>query len=222
MVKGGDNKKKYSTYIRDIIVILVGCIPYACSIIVINNINMVPGGGIGIATIVSIAFGTPIGLGNVLINVPIIIMGTFSFGKKFFIYTGVALVGTSTLIDCMLSILGSKIVMNSFEATVWGGILMGVGSGMILYTGASLAGTTVVAKLLVNKFKRIRLGNMLIILDGLIVCCGALLVRDVWALLYSALYTLICTKVIDLFLYTLPRMREKVTRKYLKERSSLI
>ncbi|MCC8084528.1 MAG: YitT family protein [Clostridium sp.] len=195
----------YQIYLKGILLILIGCIPYAWSMVVINHVSTIPGSAIGISVICNVLFKTPIGVVNLLLNVPIMFIGTFFFGRKILLYTIVALAGTSFLIDWWVPLYASHMIGNPFVLTILGGILMGIGAGIILSTGASLAGTTMIGKLLILKFTRMKLGNVLIILDGMIICCGALLMHNVMALLYSAIYTIICTKIIDLIFYNLPK-----------------
>lgn len=195
----------YQIYLKGILLILIGCIPYAWSMVVINHVSTIPGSAIGISVICNVLFETPIGVVNLLLNVPIMFIGTFFFGRKILLYTIVALAGTSFLIDWWVPLYASHMIGNPFVLTILGGILMGIGAGIILSTGASLAGTTMIGKLLIFKFTRMKLGNVLIILDGMIICCGALLMHNVMALLYSTIYTIVFTKIIDLIFYNLPK-----------------
>lgn len=96
------------------------------------------------------------------------------------------------------------IMISSLSAAIWGGVLMGAGAGLILSTDASLAGTTMLGKIILVRFPQMKLGNLLIILDGLIIFCGAFLMRDVNALIYSIIYTVVCMKVIDFVLNFYP------------------
>lgn len=190
---------------KEIFLILLGCAPYACSMVMIDKVSTIPGSVIGISAICNALLGTPIGVVNLLLNVPLMIIATFFLGRKMLLYTIEALIGTSCLIDWWVPIFAPGISGNPFMLTVLGGLLMGIGSGMILLTGATLAGTTVVGRLLILKFPEMKLGNVLIVLDGIILCSGALLMHDAMALFYSAVYTVICMKVIDFILYVLPK-----------------
>ncbi len=187
----------YRTYIREILMILAGCIPYAWSFVVIHNISTIPGSIVGVATICNRLLGTSIGVLNVILNIPLMIAGTWLLGRKMLLYTGIALVGTSALIDWWVPVFADKISVSPLWGAVWGGILMGIGAGIILYPGSSLAGTTVIGKMIQIKFPKQKLGNILIVLDSIIIVCGAVLMRDITILLYSLLYTLICMKIID-------------------------
>lgn len=210
MKRGGSSAVSgYKIYFKEILLILIGCVPYAWSMVVIDNVSTIPGSMIGVSVICNMLFGTPIGIINVLLNVPLMLIGMFFLGRKMLLYTVTALAGTSFLIDWWVPMFAPFFVKKPLILTIVGGVLMGIGAGLILLAGASLAGTTVIGKLLLRKFPRIQLGNVLILLDGIIICCGAFLLRDTMALLYSAIYTIICTKIIDYILYVLPQWNRK-------------
>lgn len=200
---------RYKTYFKEILLILTGCIPYAWSLVVIDNVSTIPGSVLGISVICNTLFGTKIGAVNLLVNLPLMLIGTMFLGKKVLAYTVIALAGTSCLIDWWVPVFASFFVANPLVLTVLGAVLMGIGSGLILLSDASLAGTTILGKLLLLKFPGIRLGNLLILLDGVIICCGAFLMHDGTALLYSAVYTVVCMKIIDWILYVLPKWNSK-------------
>ena len=117
----------YRTYIREILMILAGCIPYAWSFVVIHNISTIPGSIVGVATICNRLLGTSIGVLNVILNIPLMIAGTWLLGRKMLLYTGIALVGTSALIDWWVPVFADKISVSPLWGAVWGGILMGIG-----------------------------------------------------------------------------------------------
>lgn len=187
----------YRAYICEILMILAGCVPYAWSFVVIHNISTIPGSIVGVATICNRLLGTSIGVLNVIFNIPLMIAGTFLLGRKMLLYTGIALVGTSALIDWWVPVFAAKISVSPLWGAVWGGILMGIGTGFILYPGSSLAGTTVIGKMIQIKSPKQKLGNILIVLDSIIIVCGAILMKDITILMYSLIYTLICMKIID-------------------------
>ena len=197
----------YRTYFREVLLILIGCVPYAWSLVMIDNISTIPGSVLGISVICNTLFGTRIGLLNILVNVPLMVIGTFFLGRKVLVYTIIALAGTSYLIDLWVPVFAIYFTMNPLILTFGGAVLMGIGSGLILRSGASLAGTTILGKLLMLKWRGMKLGNLLILLDGIIICCGALLLHDGKPLLYSAFYTVVCMKVIDWILYVSPKWK---------------
>ena len=61
-----------------------------------------------------------------------------------------------------------------------------------------MAGTTALARLLQRRFPNLKVGNALIVMDSLIIITGAILLKSYVALLYSIIYTVFCSKTIDL------------------------
>jgi uncharacterized membrane-anchored protein YitT (DUF2179 family) len=194
---------KFPWTTAEILLILVGCIIYTLSIIFINQVNIVPGSVIGIAVICNMTLGAPTGIVNLILNIPILIISTKLIGKKILLYTLLTLFVIFLLID-MCSPLSIYVPSwNPIVISILGGLIMGIGAGILLKAGATMGGTTAVARLIQLKYPAFKIGNALILMDGVIIICGVIFLKDYMALVYSILYTVVCMKTIDLILYRL-------------------
>jgi uncharacterized membrane-anchored protein YitT (DUF2179 family) len=194
---------KFSRTWSEILLILAGCIIYALSIICISQVTIVPGSVIGIAVICNTIFKTPIGIVNLVLNIPILIIGTKFIGKKLLLYTLLTLFGTSLLIDLFNPLSVHVPLWQPLVISILGGLSMGIGAGILLKAGATMGGTTAIARLIQLKYPAFKIGNSLILMDGVIIIFGVVFLKDYMALVYSILYTVVCMKTIDLILYRL-------------------
>lgn len=185
-------------YIREISFLLIGCLIYAFSMVVINPIELIPGSILGVSVICHKAMSWPTGLTNFLMNIPIMAVCVKCFGRKILYYTIIILAGTSALIDWFCVAAPTHIYAPAIVIAVLGGALMGIGAGLLLLAGGTMGGTTAIARMINKKNQTISIGNCLIVMDSIIVFAGAVALHSVKALVYSLVYAVVCAKVIDL------------------------
>ena len=158
--------------------------------------NIAPGGLTGIATILNYLFGAPVGVTSMLLNLPLFVIGYKAMGRVFVFRSLVATVLFSFFIDLLpLPALTDDILLGS----VYGGILLGVGLGIILRGGATTGGTDMVARMVHKRVPFITVGFFLFLID----CCVVIAAGFTMSA-RAALYALICifasSKVLDLVL----------------------
>jgi uncharacterized membrane-anchored protein YitT (DUF2179 family) len=127
--------------------VVVGAVAVALAIrlfLVPNNI--VDGGIVGISMIVSHMSGWMLGVLLFVFNLPFLFVGYKQIGKRFALYTFVAVAVMSV---CTSLFIGVPSATNEpLLAAVFGGILLGVGVGLVIRYGGSLDGAEIVAILL--------------------------------------------------------------------------
>jgi uncharacterized membrane-anchored protein YitT (DUF2179 family) len=180
--------------------IVAGCFLYALSVVLfIDPVKIIPGSVTGIGVVVKALTGFPIGVLSILINVPLVIWGTIVLGKRLLLYTGLTVLLSSLMID-MLAFL-HPFTQDILLGSIFGGVIMGVGLGLILDGGGTTGGTTVVGRLVLKKRPDVPMGNILLIGDFIIILLGSLLLKDWNLLLYSAIDLYICVVVINKVMY---------------------
>ncbi len=179
------------------LLLVLGCIIYSLSTVLIKGANIIPGSFLGIAVALNHAFGLHTGLVNLLMNIPVMILVTRKLGAKVLAYTIFIMVLTSVLIDWW-SPLFPAVTMNIYLLSVIGGVTMGIGAGMLIVAKGTMAGTTALTLLLQRVFRKLSFGTILFAVDSLIVLTGAMIVKDWKAILYSLLYSFCCAKTMDL------------------------
>ncbi len=180
----------------DFLGISFGTLLIALSIDIFLVPNKLVGGGVsGIAIILYHIFKTPVGIMMLLLNVPIFLLGVKVLGIRFGIKTVYGTIILSLFID-FLTIFGLPQVKDPILATVYGGILGGIGLGIVFKYGGSTGGTDILAQVL-SHFTGLNLGQALLIIDGIIVLSAGFIFDFVLAL-YALLVILIQGYAIDL------------------------
>lgn len=166
--------------------------------------KIIDGGVIGISMMVSYITKWNLGLLIFCINIPFMLIAFRALGKKFIINTFVAtaLLSVATNIAVNLKPATNDLLLS----TVFGGILLGLGVGLILRNNASLDGTEMLSIVLSKKFKVVSVGELLMGMNLFIyTAAGFLLGWD--RALYSIMTYYVASKVIDTVLEGLDKAK---------------
>lgn len=154
----------------------------------------------GIALIFYRLFGLPIGLGSVLLNIPIILGCYKTLGKDFFLRSMRSLLISSLLTDYIAPLFpvysGDRML-----SAICTGIISGLGYALIFMNNSSTAGMDFVSVAIRTKKPHISLGKIVFILDCAIVLLGGLVFKDVDATIYGLIISYLLTYVIDKIMY---------------------
>ena len=136
-------------FIKNLLVISIGATLAAFSLecfLVPNKI--IDGGIVGVSMMLSTITKYPLGLFTFCLNLPFIFLALQKFGKTFVINTFWAI----SILSLSLSLFHHHIATNdAILATVFGGIILGLGVGLILKSHAALDGTEIIAIRLTKK-----------------------------------------------------------------------
>lgn len=180
--------------------ITIGAFIYATAISLFLDPNkLAPGGVSGLAIIVNHYTSFSTGMMTLIINIPLMILGIWKFGLKFFVSTIVATTLGSIFIDLLAPI--GAVADDRILCAVVGGALIGISLGFIFKAGATTGGTDIVARLLKLKFPHIETGSLFMAIDSVVVAASAIAFRDVEVALYAAICVFLTGKVFDLVLY---------------------
>lgn len=136
--------------------------------------NIVAGGLSGLALIINSFTGWPIGAMYWLMNIPMFVLGFMYLGRwAFLIRTIIAVTIFSFLIDWLQVILPTMIVPypvtdNLLLATIYGGIIGGIGSGLLYRAGGTVGGTSIIGRILQMK-TGLPLSQTYFFADGIII-----------------------------------------------------
>ncbi|MBR0513604.1 MAG: YitT family protein [Clostridia bacterium] len=195
-IQMGNKRKKeiIEAYAQIVIGCVIGAAAYP-TFLVPNNIA--PGGLTGVATILNYLFQWPVGTVSLILNVPLFLIGYRTMGKIFAFRCLVATLLFSVLIDILpLKAISVEPVLDPLLGTLFGGVLLGVGLGLILRGGATTGGTDMIARMVHRRFNFISVGMFLFALDFVVVIAAALTISGEKAL-YALINIYICSKVID-------------------------
>ena len=193
--------------VKSFLLITLGCVLYSVGFVLFISPNhLAPGGVTGISVILSKFI--PLGEGTLilLMNIPLLIIGLWKFGKSFLVQTVYATVVSALMMEGV-SYVVSVAPVNLIPTTdlllagIVGGVVVGCGMGLIFRCGGTTGGTDIIVKLVRLRYPHIRTGKMFIIFDAMVVAASAIAFRNVEIALYAAL-TLVSTSLsIDYVLY---------------------
>ena len=187
-------------YIKDYALIILGDLLLAYAVVAFfQPHNMVTGGVSGLAIIIydysaQLGWGVPLGLTTLGFNIPLFIIGWFvlkgnivksAFGALF-LSVAFFLVGflPAPQVDIVL-------------ATIFGGVVGGIGVGFVMLTMATTGGSTLAGAILHNSLlKHFSVAKIIFVIDGLIILFGWVAFGPT-AALYAIASIYISTKVIE-------------------------
>ncbi len=168
-----------------------------------DPVGLVTGGFTGIAIIVkmtgaSIAEdGIPLWFTNLILNIPVFLAALKMKGKRFVGRTGFATI----LLSVWLYVIPSMDMaqQDAMLASVFGGVISGIGMGFVLLARATTGGTDLVAVLIQKKIRHYSVVSIMQVIDGVIVLAG-LYVFGPKVGLYAVIAIYITAKVSDAWL----------------------
>ena len=188
------NVKKYAL---EYIYIIIGAFLMAVSTALFLLPNQLSTGGIsGISTILYYLCNYSVGLTMLLMNVPLFVIAMVKVNKRLFFKSILGTVLLSVFIDLLGNL--SPITNDRFLACIYGGIIMGIGTAIILKAGASTGGTDLLSYVIRaynNKFKSSR---VIIIADTIIIFFNIIFFKEIEIGLYSVIAIYLMGKMIDI------------------------
>ncbi|SEN55915.1 Uncharacterized membrane-anchored protein YitT, contains DUF161 and DUF2179 domains [Lihuaxuella thermophila] len=146
----------------------------------------------GIAMMIGLLTPVNTGIVNLALNLPLLIIGFYKLGKRFMFYTIFSVAVTSV---ALLYIPIRPLVTDPILSSVFGGVLVGVGTGFIFRAEGSGGGFDIIAFLLTRK-KEFPLGTLMFGLNAAVLLfAGFLFTWD--AALYTLLSIYVTGKIID-------------------------
>ncbi|MBC7194081.1 MAG: YitT family protein [Caldisericia bacterium] len=182
--------------IKRLLGITIGSIIQALGIVLFLSPNKIaPGGFSGLSIIIYHLTGFPVGTMYFILNLPLFLIA----GKKWgFNFIGLTLYGTivsSFFID-FLSIYLSSLTSNPLLASIYGGVLVGIGVGIVFKNWGSTGGTDLLGQLIYS-FTGLSFGTSMFILDTTIVLIAGIVFKALEYSLYGMLALFISSKVVD-------------------------
>ncbi|MDY0287528.1 MAG: YitT family protein [Sphaerochaeta sp.] len=159
------------------------------------------GGVSGIATILYHTLGFDTGLSILVLSIPLFLLGIAIFGKEYGIRS---LAGTLflSLFTSLLNrffgyggLLDYTNVLSVLLSAIFGGVMMGIGIGLVMRSGANTGGTDIVAQILA-RFTPLSMGSALFMVDALVIGASGFIFSLEMAL-YATITVFITGTLID-------------------------
>ena len=154
------------------------------------------GGFSGIATILYYLLKYPMGTTTIILNIPLFIIAYIKLGKRFFIK---AVCGTFFL-SIFLNLLNNvqAITYDRLLSSIYGGILIGIGTSLILKNKASTGGSDLLSNIISKYNNNYKTGHLIVIIDIIIITLNVIIFKDIEIGLYSAVAIYLSGQMIDL------------------------
>ncbi len=160
-----------------------------------DPIGLVTGGISGIAIIIRELSGTiPLGVTNIILNIPLFVFGWRIFGLKRIYNT----LYSTVMLSVWLMIIPQYVITTNdyFLSAVFGGILTGIGIGLVFSADATTGGTDLLAALIKQRMPMYSVAQIMQVIDGFVVLLGAF-VFGIEAALYAIIAVYLVSKVSD-------------------------
>lgn len=212
--------KSFWVFLKEYSLITLGILLYVVgwSIFLVPN-NLVGGGVSGIASIVQYATQGAIKIGYTyfFVNIILLIIALFILGRSFGGKTVYAIILASAGLNLLQGWIPAEIPQilavenGKLMSTIMGGIIIGVGIGMSMSQGGSTGGTDIIA-LIVNKYRNVSPGRMILMMDVVIILSSLLVPsytqdgelvawpEKITTVVYGFLLVITCSTVLDLYI----------------------
>lgn len=192
------NRQQLLRETKDYLLIALGMIMYAVGWTVFLLPNNLPSGAVpGIASVVYWATGFPVQYTYLIINFVLLLLALKILGLKFCLKTIFA-VGILTLATPIFQHLITKSLINDqpFMACVLGASFCGGGIGVAFSANGSTGGTDIIAAI-INKYRDITLGRVILICDVIIISSSYFVLHDWEKVVYGYVVLFISSFVLD-------------------------
>lgn len=167
----------------------------------IEPARIAPGGVSGVSLILKYIWGVPVGTMNLILNIPLLFLAFRYLGKNFTRNSLRMVLISGIVLDGIVAPFFPQYTGDRMISAIFGGVCCGFALGLIFNRGGTTGGTDIASYLLERKFPHIPIGQMLMILDAMVIGISVFVFKDLDAALYAAV-TLFCqTKVINGMVY---------------------
>ena len=187
--------------VRDVLLILLGSAVGAAGFAFLTFPNNIVSGGLtGIAQILNLLLGLPVGVLVMVMNIPLFLVAWKAFGRRFFVLSLIGMTASSLFIDLFRSF-AVPLTSDMLLAAVFGGLVRGAGGGLVYWTGATSGGSDIGARLLRKKWPYINFGTLSLGMDALVVAAFAIVFHRVDSALYTIITMFVSSRIVNLMLY---------------------
>ena len=165
-----------------------------------NEISM--GGFTGIAQIINHYLPVlPVGVLVVVLNIPLFILGVKYQGFHVLWSSLFAMVVSSVFMDLLPLFITFQPMVDHLIACIFGGAMLGLSLGLMLWVGATTGGTELAASLLKRKFVHIQIGKICLVIDVIVIILYAMAFRALNNALYAGIALFISSVAMDAVIY---------------------
>ena len=195
--KKSNSYKQINKFFLEMLGTIIGSFFMAIGVSLFLLPNQLSSGGIsGIATISYYLFSLPMGITIIIINIPLFVFAIFKVGKSFFIKSVIGTIFLSFFIDYLDKF--QALTNDNLLASIYGGIILGIGTAIILKSHSSTGGSDLVSYIINKQNPTIQTSKILVIIDATIIFLNMIFLKEIEIGLYSAISIFIMGKMLDI------------------------
>ncbi|MCU9613694.1 YitT family protein [Caldibacillus lycopersici] len=183
---------------KNILFILLGSAIFSFGIVHFNMQNSLAEGGFtGITLLLYFLFEIKPSITNLLLNIPVFILGWKYLGRNTFLYTIIGTVAVSLFLEVFqryqikVPLEGDMILV-----AIFAGLFIGVGLGIIFRYGGTTGGVDIIARL-VQKFVGWSMGKTMLLFDACVITLSLITYLSLRQAAYTLIAVFIGARVID-------------------------
>lgn len=195
-----NHTKRAAKRVKNYVILTVAAVIYAVAIsLFLDPNNIAPGGVTGISILVNRFTSIPTGTMNLLINIPIVLLGLWKFGWRFICSTMYVLALITVFINALASY--GAMTDDLLIAAVIGGALIGAALALVFMAGATTGGIDIIVKVVRTKRKHIKTNILFLLFDSMVILASWIVFRDLTVAFYAGIAVVTDSIVMDKILY---------------------
>lgn len=185
--------------IRNIIGIIIGAAIYSFGFVHFNMQNELGEGGFsGITLILYFTLNLDPAIMNLILNIPMFIIGWKLFRRIEFIYTIIGTVAVSIFLR-LFQVYQFKLNLQDdlLLASLFAGVFVGIGLGIIFRCGGTTGGVDIIARI-ANKYLGWSMGRTMFLFDAFVILASWATFLDARSMMYTLVAVYVGARVIDM------------------------
>jgi len=183
---------------KNIFFILIGAAIFSFGLVHFNIQNeLAEGGFTGITLILLFAFNWDPALMNLLLNIPMFVVGWKLLGRTSFIYTVIGTVAVSVFLKIfMIYQIDIQMKDDMVLVALFAGVFLGIGLGIIFRYGGTTGGVDIIARL-VHKYFGWPMGKTMFLFDAVVILLSWIIYLNSRSMMYTLVAVFVTARVID-------------------------
>lgn len=183
---------------KNIFFIILGAAIFSFGLVHFNIQNeLAEGGFTGITLILLFAFKWDPAIMNLILNIPMFIIGWKLLGKKVFVYTVIGTIAVSVFLKVfMIYQIDIHLKDDMLLVALFAGVFIGIGLGIIFRYGGTTGGVDIIARL-AHKYIGWSMGKTMFLFDALVILVSWAVYLDHRSMMYTLVALFVGARVID-------------------------
>ncbi|WP_406944050.1 YitT family protein [Halobacillus sp. SY10] len=190
--------KIFGLRLKNIIWILIGSAIFSFGLVHFNIQNELGEGGFtGITLLLLYLFEWDPAIMNIVLNIPVLIIGWKILGRTTFFYSLIGILAVSVFISVSQNyMIEFNLADDLTLAALFAGVFIGVGLGIIFRYGGTTGGVDIIARL-INKYLGWSMGRAMFLFDALVIFVSIITYLEYTRGMYTLVAVFVGARVID-------------------------